>query len=79
MAGVKRIVITDGNAIKALNLMAAMSGEDASDIATNAVMDLWQKKGEETLALAQQLSPLVGHIQETAEQENDENTKNEKE
>ena len=65
MAGVKRIVITDETAIKALNLMAAMSGKDAADIATEAVMDLWREKGEETLAMAQQLSPLAGHIKES--------------
>jgi len=62
MAGNKRVVITNARAVKALNLMSAMSGEDPSEIATKAVLDMWEVEGERVLESMQQLSPLRKHL-----------------
>lgn len=80
MAGMKRVIITEEGAVKALNLMSAVSGEDASLIAAQAVMALWKEKAESVLSEVRQLSPLRHHVTELDQDENEkpENTEKSK-
>lgn len=71
MAGMQRIVITDEETVKRLNLMAAMTGTAATDLATQASNDLWEEKKEGILSAVGQMSPLAGHL-EPAQASNEE-------
>jgi hypothetical protein len=75
MAGMKRIIITDEDAVKALNLMSAVTGEEGSAIAARAVMAVWREKAEQVLSEVRQLSPLSGHVAETEKVESGDSEK----
>ena len=62
MSAMKRITITDDEAVKRLNLMAAMLGISAVELATKASNTLWEEKKEEVLSAVGDMSPLAGHL-----------------
>ena len=62
MSAMKRITITDDEAVKRLNLMAAMLGISAVDLATGAANTLWEEKKEEVLSAVGEMSPLTDHL-----------------
>lgn len=74
MAGIKRITISDEKAVRALNLMAAMTGEEASAIATRAVLDLWEEKASDILNQIHEFSPLKKHLNGAKEEDSDDFT-----
>jgi hypothetical protein len=71
MATTKRIVITDERAVKALCLISAMTGDDPSEIATRAALDLWEQEAENIEKQVKELSPLKEHMRKTTDSEND--------
>jgi hypothetical protein len=70
MASTKRIVITDEKAVKALCLISAMTGEDPSEIATRAALDLWDQEAENIEKQVKELSPLKAHMEQSDDGEN---------
>ena len=64
----KRIVITNEKAVKALNLMAAFSDKDATDIATEAVLRAWDEKAAEIREKVDMLSPVSAVMGQTEQE-----------
>ncbi len=72
MAGNKRIVITDEETVKRLNLMAAVLCEDPADLSKQAVDLLWGKMGQGVLQEISQMSPVAEHLPKTDAGQSDE-------
>lgn len=70
MATTKRVVITDEKAVKALCLISAMTGQDPSEIATKAALDLWEQEAESIEKQVKELSPLKEHMEHSVDTEN---------
>lgn len=67
MAGNKRIVITDEETVKRLNLMAAVLCKDPAELGKQAVDLLWEQKGQCVLEQVSQMSPVADHLPKAEE------------
>lgn len=62
MAATQRIIITDKETVKKLNLMAAILETSAVQLATEAANTLWQEKQEQVMTELNNISPFSEHL-----------------
>ena len=67
----QRLTITDKEAIKKINLIAAVEGKDPKEVAAEAVTALWEKKGSSVAQDVSKISPVSAFL------ENEENSEKE--